>query len=162
MYTLALGSEPTGPVTVTITGAQDGVTANPTSLTFTASNWATAQTVTLRAAADANMANETVTLTHAASGADYGSLSADIVVTTVDSDAPSLHVHPTSMRVEEGSSGAYAIRLNTEPTAQVTVTVGGTTAELTVDADPDTTGDQATLLFDATNWDTARAVTVKD
>ena len=38
--------------------------------------------------------------------------------------------------------------------------VGGATAKLTADTDTGTPGDQTTLSFDATDWETARTVTV--
>ena len=49
-YTVKLGSEPTGEVTVTptVTG-DDDVTVEPPTLSFTASNWSRTQTVTVRA-----------------------------------------------------------------------------------------------------------------
>ncbi len=49
-YTVALTSEPTGPVTVTLT-PDAAVTVEPESLTFTATTWTTAQPVTLTVAA---------------------------------------------------------------------------------------------------------------
>ena len=54
-YTVALESQPTGPVTVTpsVTGSPD-VTVSPSTLTFTATTWNVAQTVTVSAAQDAD------------------------------------------------------------------------------------------------------------
>ena len=53
-YTVVLDTQPTATVTVTIVDPTDNtdVTANPASLTFSTSNWATAQTVTVSAAED--------------------------------------------------------------------------------------------------------------
>ena len=54
-YTVALDTEPTADVTVTVAGhAGTDVTPNPTTLTFTASNWDAAQTVTVTAGDDAD------------------------------------------------------------------------------------------------------------
>ena len=54
-YTVVLDTEPTANVTVTVAGhAGTDVTPNPTTLTFTASNWDTAQTVTVTAGDDAD------------------------------------------------------------------------------------------------------------
>ena len=86
-YTVKLASEPTAAVTVAITGYADtDLTLDETSLTFTTSNWSTAQTVEVSAADDDNGVNETATLTHNASGGDYDSLSATLGVTTLDND----------------------------------------------------------------------------
>ena len=161
-YTVRLATEPVGGnATVTITGAADGIAPNPTRLVFTARNWNTARQVRVSAANDNDSTNEVVTLSHAASGADYGGVpTAAIVVTATDDDTPSLNVSPTRLPVRENGSASYTLRLNTQPSAPVTVTVGGTTAEVTVDADPDTAGDQTAMTFDATNWNAARTVTV--
>ena len=40
------------------------MTPNPTTLTFTTSNWNTPRTVTVTAAADTDLTNDTVELTH--------------------------------------------------------------------------------------------------
>ncbi len=162
MYTAKLAAQPVGGnVTVTITGAGSGITARPTTLTFTPTSWSTAQTVTVSAAADLNGVHESVTLRHAASGADYNSVTpAEIVATATDDDGPSLHVSSNMLTVEEGSSAAYQVRLNTQPSAGVTVTVGGATTGVTVDTDGDATGNQTTLTFSTTDWGTDREVKV--
>ena len=86
-YTVVLGSEPTGPVTVTpsVTGSPD-VTVSPSPLTFTAGNWDTTQTMTVSAVHDADADAEMATIEHAVSGADYGSENADDVAVTVTED----------------------------------------------------------------------------
>ena len=153
-YTVQLATEPVGGnATVTITGAADGIAPNPTRLVFTSRNWNTARQVRVSAANDSDSTNEVVTLTHAASGADYGSVpTAAIVVTATDDDTPSLNVSPTRLTVRENRSATYTMRLNTQPSAAVTVTISGTTAEVTVD--------ETALTFTTTNWNATRTVTV--
>ncbi|MBF2761238.1 MAG: hypothetical protein ISN28_13420 [Ectothiorhodospiraceae bacterium AqS1] len=62
-FTVKLATEPSDPVTVNL--AQSGTTVSEvtfdTQLTFTTSNWDTAQTVTVAAAADTNTDDESVT-----------------------------------------------------------------------------------------------------
>ena len=54
-YTVALDTEPTADVAVTVAGhAGTDVTPNPTNLTFTSTTWSTAQTVTVTAGDDAD------------------------------------------------------------------------------------------------------------
>ena len=161
-YTVRLSQRPAGGnVTVTIGGAGSGITVSPTSLTFTASNWSRARIVTVRARNDDNPTNESVTLTHTPTGADYGgATAAELEVTAVDDDKPRLWVTPTMLTVGEGSSATYRVRLNTLPTANVTVTVGGATGGVTVDTDGDTTGNQSTLTFTPTDWGTYQEVKV--
>ena len=52
-------------------GNTGAVTVSPTSLTFTTGNWATAQTVTVRAVDDANADDETVEVSHTVASTDY-------------------------------------------------------------------------------------------
>ena len=65
---------------------------------------------------------------------------------------PGVTIDPTSLTVEEGSSGEYTVVLDTAPSASVTVTVAGTSGEVTVTGSP--------LTFSPTNWTTAKTVTV--
>ena len=163
MYTVQLTAQPVGGnVTVAITGAGSGITTNPTTLTFTPTNWSAAQTVTVSAASDANGIHESVTLTHTASGADYlsGVATVEIVATATDDDGPSLRVSSNTLTVREESSATYQVRLNTQPSANVTVTVSGATSEVTVDTDADTIGNQSTLTFTTTDWSTYQDVKV--
>ena len=131
-YTVVLNTEPTETVTVTpsVSGRAD-VTVSA-ALTFTATDWGEAQTVTVTAAQDADASNDKATIGHAVSGADYGanSATADDISVTVDDDetAVLLTVNPTA--VDEGGSGTGVTVTGTldgvtrdEPTT-VTVSVG--------------------------------------
>ena len=85
-YTVALDTEPTANVVVTVAGhSGTDVTPNPATLTFTASNWDAAQTVTVTAGDDADTTDDTVALTHSAASADsgYGGIAIDEVAVTV-------------------------------------------------------------------------------
>ena len=160
-YTVRLSQRPAGNVTVTIGGAGSGITVSPTSLTFTSLNWSRARIVTVRARNDDNPTDESVTLTHTPTGADYsGATAAELEVTAVDDDKPRLWVTPTVLTVGEGGSATYRVRLHTQPSAAVTVTVGGVTGGVTVDTDADTTGNQSTLTFTTTDWGTYQEVKV--
>ena len=70
-YTAKLSSEPTGAVTVSIASDNGDVTVDPSSLTFDAANWGTAQTVTVTAAADGDDYADTATLSHRGEGGGY-------------------------------------------------------------------------------------------
>ena len=72
-YTVALASQPAGDVTVEISQRPTGrATVSPASLTFTADNWNTPQTVTITSTEDANYVDRWVLLRHVATGDDYG------------------------------------------------------------------------------------------
>ena len=91
-YTVTLATEPTADVAVTVADDDlDAVTVAPTTLTFTATDWNTPQSVTVMADADMdNYRDEMVTLTHMVTSSDtnYASLSADVRVTVKDKDTP--------------------------------------------------------------------------
>ena len=76
-YTVALASQPADDVTVEISQRPTGrATVNPASLTFTADNWNTPQTVTITSTEDANYVDRWVLLRHVATGDDYGASAA--------------------------------------------------------------------------------------
>ena len=130
-YTVALESAPAGTVTigVSVTGDSD-VTASPETLAFTAGDWSTAQTVTVRAAADDDAADDTATVSHAVSGGDYGAndVAADpVAVTVVDDETAATGVTLTVSpdQVGEGD-GATAL------TVTATLNGGAFTADTAV------------------------------
>ena len=159
-YTVALSRQPTADVTVTVAGhAGTDVTPSPATLTFTSLNWATAQTVTVKAGNDADTATDMVTLTHRAMSADsaYNGITiASVEVTVTDNDGTGVHVSKTTLTVtEEDTTGnSYTVVLDAQPTANVTVTVAG-------HAGTDVIPSPTTLTFTSQNWDTAQTVTVK-
>ena len=153
-YSVKLATEPTSTVTVTITGhSGTDLTLDATSLEFTTSTWEDAQTVTVTAGEDADTTDDTATLAHAASGGGYGAVAADLAVTVTDNDTPGLIVSPTSLDVDEGDDASYTVRLATEPTGTVTVTI-------TVPAGTDLTLDATSLEFTTSTWEDAQTVTV--
>ena len=155
-YTVVLDTEPTADVTVAIQVPDNvDITVDQTELTFTADNWHTPQTVTVTAAHDDDaVADEPVVLTHAVSGGDYeGVTAADVEVTITEDDTAAVTISITALEVPEGDEGTYTVVLDTEPTADVTVTIQ-------VPEDVDITVDQTELTFTADNWHTPQTVTV--
>ena len=83
-YEVSLASQPTSNVTVTVVSDDSEVTVDRSSLTFTASSWSTAQTVTVSARDDELVEDDaTARLIHAVSGDGYGSVAVDAVTVTV-------------------------------------------------------------------------------
>ena len=70
-YTVALTSEPTGDVAVAVAAGNTFLSVSPTSLTFTATSWNTAQTVTVTAAAGDGLADPVAPLSHRARDGGY-------------------------------------------------------------------------------------------
>ena len=161
-YTVRLTTEPTGNVTVTPMVPDDtDVTVSPSSLPFTTSNWDTAQTVTVSAAEDPDAAADPpVTITHSTSGGGFDSMTAGSVeVIITENDTRGVTLSAETLTVKEGESGIYTVKLDTQPTGDVTVTVNGATGDVSVDTSTDT-GNQNTLTFTDSNWNTAQTVTV--
>ena len=124
----------------------------------------TAQTVTVTADADAEAVNDAVTLEHAAAGGGYDAVDIpDVAVTVADNDtvtgpivedrAAAIVLSPTSLELAEEDHAAYAVKLATQPTGPVTVTVRG-------DIGTDLTLDPTDLSFSADNWSAAQRVEV--
>ena len=106
-YTVKLASEPTAEVTVAVTGhAGSDLTLDKASLTFTASSWETAQTVTVTAGEDDDAVDDEVTLAHTASGGDYAGETEDLPVTVADGDTVGLVVDPAAVTVDEADDPA--------------------------------------------------------
>ena len=90
-------------------------------------DWDTAQTVTVKAGEDNDGANDTVTLTHTASGGDYVSITKDLPVSITDTDTAAIVLSETDLTVTEGDATGdrYTVTLATQPTDTVTVTISG-------------------------------------
>ncbi|WP_420626093.1 cell wall-binding repeat-containing protein [Candidatus Poriferisodalis sp.] len=170
-YTITLGTQPTADVTISIAG-HDGsdvrVTGNRLSndatLTFTAANWSTAQTVTVTAVEDDDAIDESdVTLTHVAAStdSDYNGISGDsITVTVTDNDTAGVIVSSTELQVTEGGTeSTYDLRLSTKPIADVTVTIAGHAgSDLTLSGSA--LNDDKELTFTPDEWFMVHTVTV--
>ena len=150
-YTVVLESAPTGNVTVTLARSGSNLVTVPTApLTFTTSDWATAQTVTVTAADDADAVNEEATVAHSVTGADYAGEPADSVQVTVADDervATAIVLSATpSVLDEDGGATAVVIAAaldgatRTAPIA-VTVAVGAAADAATAGTDYGTVSD---------------------
>ena len=170
-YTVALATLPSGPVTVTATSGDAAVTVAPTALTYSATAWNTAQTVTATAVHDDDGVGETVTVSHTATSSDasYTIASAraaeSVTVMVTDNDTPGLDVSATALTangVNEGATATYTVALTVLPTGPVTVTVSSDNADVPADVDGDAgNGAQTTLTYSTTNWNTGQTVTVR-
>ena len=159
VYTVKLNAQPTSDVVInaTTTGSSD-VTLTPATLTFTTSNWDTAQTVTVAAAQDTDAANDAATLTHKVltdrSAGEYDTVTiGSVAVTVTDDDTAAVTVSETTLTVNEGETAVYTVKLNAQPTSDVVINA-------TTTGSSDVTLTPAALTFTTSNWDTAQTVTV--
>ena len=160
-YTVNLKSRPTDTVTVTIGGGDaavslSGDTLTNNRLTFTTTNWNTAQTITVTPVKDDNAVGETVTLTHTLSGGDYAGIATDsVTINLTDSDTRNLVLSRPSLTLTEGDAAGmtFTVRLATEPSGSVSVSITGHSGT-------DLTLSSTTLTFTVDEWDDAQTVTV--
>ena len=103
-YGVSLTSKPTDTVTVTLSVSPQGTLtlstggatpAESIELSFTTANWSTPQTITATASVDPDGEDDTVTITHTASGGDYQALQRDETLTIVDNNVGPVF-NPTS------------------------------------------------------------------
>ena len=109
-YTVALASQPTAEVTVSLSsGNTDIATVSIATLTFTATNWSVPQSVTVAGVDDeidqeGNFAYRRAYISHTARGGDYDTLSDSVRVDVFDDEGtPSFYIQDAE--VSEGDSG---------------------------------------------------------
>ena len=132
-YRVKLHTDP-GSGTVTVTPQSGDSTRLNVSgaLSFNTGNWSNWRTVTLSSLVDADLTDDDVTVTHTVSG--YGSVTTapSVTVSIIDGGA-GVTVNPTALSVNEGANGSYSVRLNSRPSASVTITpTSGDTVTATV------------------------------
>ena len=159
-FTVRLATEPSGSVSVSITGhSGTDLTLSRDTLTFTVDDWDDAQTVTVTAKEDDDGVTDAVaTLTHTASGGDYANVTRDLPVTVTDNDTAGVTIEPTVLSVVAGRSNEYTVKLATQPTGEVTVTISGHASTDVSLSGP--TLDNTTLTFTVGDWSMAQTVTV--
>jgi Ca2+-binding RTX toxin-like protein len=156
-FSVVFNTQPTAPVTISLISSNPAEgTVAVQNLTFTPNNWNQQQTVTVTGVSD-NIADGSQTyniVTGAAVSTDsnYNNLNpADVSVTNTDRNTAGVTVNPASTTAAEGgANGSYTLKLNSQPTAPVTISLAG--------------GNQinaiAPINFDAANWNIAQTVTV--
>ena len=157
-YTIVLDAPPSSDATISVSpDAQTSV--SPAFLTFTSSNYSTAQTVTVTAVDDGTVeGNHSSTISHTASSDDtnYNGLSMSaITATVVDNDAAGVTVTESGSGTavtEGGSTDSYTVVLNSAPSSDVTVAVSVSGGEITASS--------SSLTFTSANYNTAQTVTV--
>ena len=156
--TVRLSADPERSVEVPIVhGGQGGASGSdysgvPDTVIFDRGD--TSETFTLATVGDdVDDDNESVLLGFGALPPGVSAGAATAVVAIDDDDEAAVSVSVTALNVYEDTSGAYEVVLVSEPTARVTVTVGGHSGS-DVSVSPDM------LVFNANDWDAAQTVTV--
>ena len=163
-YTVRLNTEPAVGTTVILTpsfGTPGVATVSPTVLYFVAANWnSSPPVVTVIPVRDAGLVDETTTISYTVSAnttAGYNGLEASAVgsvIVTVDDDVTAgLTFSQTSLTVSEATANtSYTVKLNTPPTADVTVRLTNPDSGAVTVSGP--------LMFGSGNWNDPVDVTV--
>jgi len=160
-FTVVLNAAPTANVTVPILSSNTSEgSVNTSSLVFTPDNWNVSQTVTVTGmddqVDDGNINYSIVVGAATSSDSAFNGLDpADVSLSNQDNDTAGITVSAPSgtTTTEAGGSVSFHVRLNSEPTADVTIVISSNdTTEGTVST--------ASLVFTAANWNVAQSVTV--
>ena len=155
--TVELSSRPASTATFSFGGIDGVSTAEPTSLTFTTTDWDEPQTVRLTFLED----DDAVDIPFLRVGgyleiAGVRRFLRSILLMSItdnDKNAPALRFDPQSVAVGEGGSGTYRVRLSSQPTDAVTVAITGQSGT-------DLMLDNTSLTFTTGDWETDQTVTV--
>ena len=127
----------------------------PTSVTFNATE--KLKTITFTATPDSiDDDGESVLLafgTPLPTGVSEGT-TATTTVSIDDDDGAGVSVSRAALTIDEGNSGSYTIVLDSQPTADVLVTINDPSGNTDVTADP------ASLTFSSSDWSSSQTVTV--
>ena len=167
---IKLTSAPSHIVAVALTTESTDFSVPAAPMFFSTTNWNMPQNVTVTPVDDDDGADElggTIEFEVTSIDPKYGGFDVpDIAVTVRDDDSPSLGLFQPSLfssLSEDGGSGNFRVNLNVQPTGgDVTVTItSNPTGVFTVnDTDGGTTGNQNTLIFSDTTWNTGQTVTI--
>ena len=157
-FTVALLSEPTAGITVSLTSSEDTEgSSSPASIVFTDNNWNTAQTVTVTGVnddVDDDEIDYNINVSASSNDPTYSVLyDASVSVTNTDDDVAGYTVSGNSglVTTEAGGDATVTIVLHSEPTADVFIVL--TSADATEGlpyAD--------SLRFTADTWDTPQDI----
>eukprot|EP00659_Diplonema_papillatum_P005823 gene5823-8914_t len=165
-FTIVLGSQPRGTVTVNVTSSNtDEATVSPSLLTFTsggAQQWSKLQTVVVTGADDLQQdgnASYTITAVFASADPEYDSISRALTGSNTDDDVAGITVAPAGavwnmVVAESGTTAFFVARLDTMPLADVTVFFTGN------DSSEALVTPAGGLVFTTADWQTPKTVTI--
>lgn len=160
VFTIALTSQPTATVSIALTNTNSsecGLSA--TSVELNSGNWQTGLTVTVTAQDDVTTDGTQpcdITIAPATSSdANYAGLDpADVAVNVLDDDTPDVLVSTVSGdTTEAGGTVSFTVRLQTQPTAPVTITLQSSDLS-------EGQLDLAEIVFTSTTWNISQTVVI--
>ena len=164
-FTVVLDSKPVGNVVIGVSSGDTGeATVDKASLTFTTSNWDSAQTVTVTAVDESDDdGDEETTITLSVNDGSTADIAYDgvadqtVTATTVDNDPQAgftvAESGGSTAVNESGSTDSFTVVLDVQPSSDVVIDVSsGDTGEATVSA--------GSLTFTNSNWNSVQTITV--
>jgi len=157
-FSVRLTTQPTADVTFGLSSSDttEG-TVSPTLLTFTSGNWNQDQTVTVTGVddlvADGNVPYNIIPGAASSTDVNYSGLKpANVSVVNLDNDVAALNVVAGAggFQVVEGKTNTYTIVLNSQPTANVTVSLSSANTAQGGTPSP------SSLTFTPANWNIAQ------
>lgn len=159
-FTVVLNSQPTADVSINLSSSDPSEgTLSTNSLTFTAANWNVARTVTVTGMddliADGSVSYAVQFAPTVSADTSYDGITASSVsVTNLDNDVSGVIVSAISgPTTEAGGTASFTVALNSQPIADVTISISSS------DAGEGTTS-ASSLTFTSANWNIAQTVTV--
>ncbi|MEQ9578380.1 MAG: gliding motility-associated C-terminal domain-containing protein [Marinoscillum sp.] len=158
-FSIVLNSQPTQNVSISVSSSNTGeATVNVSSVTFTPGTWNTPKQVAVTGQDDTQVdGNSSVTIlvaTATSTDSKYSGMNPDDVAATIqDDDTARFIVTPTSLSMNEGTTGTFDVVLGDEPQGTVNLTLSSSnSAQASIDF--------TNLSFDNSNWSVAQTVTV--
>lgn len=156
-FTITLTSQPTATVTVDLSSSDPSECSVPASVTLDETNWAQGINVLVSAVDDAidddDQPCTIQTTVHSVDPNYDGRAMSNLPVTVQDEDTAGVTVTPTSLTTSEPNGGKpFAVALNSEPTAPVTVAFSV--------SDPSECTTPPSIVLDGSNWNALVTVAV--
>ena len=159
-FTVTLDAQPLSDVVIDVSSFDTNeATVAPTQLTFTPANWNTPQVVTVTGVDDAidrdDSTNIILSINDVGSDDLFDALTDGVVgVILTDDDNAGITITPPSLTLTEGgASDDFTVVLDSEPTSDVIILVGGNDDGAALPATP-------SLIFTSANWNIAQTVTL--
>ncbi len=156
-YTVVLTTEPTSTVQIVFATSTLGVTLSTSTITFSTTNWNSAQTITITATDDSvDEASPTNTsITHTASSTNFGYVSglsiSSVTAAVTDNDVAGITATTSTLSLTEGGSNrTYTYVLDTQPTSTVLIVLSTSTLGLTLST--------STVFFTNATWNIPQSV----
>jgi hypothetical protein len=161
-FTIRLQTQPTAEVKIGVSSTRPGeLTVNPASVTFTAVNWASPQTINVTGVNDDMQDDDQPVLIEVGapttSDGNYKAIDPpDVTVTNYDNDAAGIVVKQISAQTSEsGATATFSVSLRTQPSGKADVSLTLMSSDVS-----EGTLSTGTLTFTDANWKSEQVVTV--